>query len=101
MGRSFQFEILSESEEEIKVASMWEVPREVTQVGSWSGGLIQERSFWSRKPSKISECFESEGPQSELLQLRSPPRIVLCRCSEGKLPSIFDSSWEGLLQGGL
>ena len=42
MGRSFQFEILSESEEEIKVASMWEVPREVMQVGSWSGGLIQE-----------------------------------------------------------
>ena len=101
MGRSFQFEILSESEEEIKVASMWEVPREVTQVGSWSGGLIQERSFWSRKPSKISECFESEGPQSELLQFRSPPRIVLDRCSEGKFPSIFDSKWEGLLQGGL
>ena len=83
MGRSCQFEILSDIEEEIKVASMWEVPREVTQVGSWSGGLIQERSFWSRKPSKVSECFESEGPQSELLQLRSPPRIVLNRCSEG------------------
>ena len=62
---------------------------------------MQESSFCSRKPSNISEYLESVGPQRVLLQFRSPPIMVLDRCSEEKLPSILVRSWEGSLPGGL
>ena len=101
IGRSSQSCIFSSSGAETKVASMYEDPLRLTKVGSCPGGLMQESSFCRRKPSKISEYLESVGPHRVLLQFRSPPIMVLDRCSEEKLPSILVRSWEGSLPGGL
>ena len=100
-GRSCQEFTLSVNLEDMKVASICDLPMGPQKVGSWFDGLMHWRSFDKVKPSKISLKGESSLLQRMLRQFKSPPMTALERWREVRLPSRKARRVEGSVFGGL